>query len=711
MYVRDGVKTAFQFLCRVWGNVETYYDLPSHDNMGSGWQEFIVSWPSQKRTVLNRLNDAIADGLNLYFSVMGFREDRRKIDFALPTHWLWADLDEVRPQDIEQGLLPTIGWRTSRGKYQALWAMKSQITTAETSELNKRLTYAVGADKSGWDLTQVLRVPGTWNYKYNDAQQVKIVWESEVQYDHRRLGNKLGWSPVRNVEKKYPVSGTGGTGEGNGKIDDVTLSTLPTRAKALLRVLPNEVVVGERSARLWELECLLAESGLSENVIFKLVKGSAWNKWKGLSSGDDRLLKDVRKAMQIVTTKQSVVSSESIEKGLELNALPRPSESSEKSARRKRQKERGGHTFHRYGRFLSLPAKSQSWLVQNIWSASSYGIIAGEPKTLKSTIALALAMSVASGQPFLMDVRYPVLESGAVFYISEEGREWVIQDRVKKIAAFYGLLKARDVKVAAGHVVGKEIEIIEFPVDLPIWFMCNQGFSLEEEDQRSWIERRIQRLEGKIKLLVFDPLYLLLPSVDIDKQREIVPYLRWMKDLSLKYGVAIIVVHHMKKQAYDTTGGALRLGQRMAGSFTLHSWVESALYTAIATAIRSLDDGANSYDDQKSGVELDVGLNIGINREYRGAGGLGPMYVWTSIGDGLKFEARVSETDDLWELFRDMVVDAGKEGVAIVDCVEAMGVSRKTLLRWASQQRLYVVVGKGRGAKTMVYEKKPSDSG
>ena len=56
---------------------------------------------------------------------------------------------------------------------QGLSELKVELRKAE--ELNRRLLVAARADRSGWDLTQLLRPPGTRNRKYQAAPRVRLV--------------------------------------------------------------------------------------------------------------------------------------------------------------------------------------------------------------------------------------------------------------------------------------------------------------------------------------------------------------------------------------------------------------------------------------------------------------------------------------------------------------------------------------------------------
>ena len=60
---------------------------------------------------------------------------------------------------------PSIAWASSDKRYQGLWALDGSEDIKDIELVNKDLTYHIGADKGGWDVTQVLRVPGSPNFK------------------------------------------------------------------------------------------------------------------------------------------------------------------------------------------------------------------------------------------------------------------------------------------------------------------------------------------------------------------------------------------------------------------------------------------------------------------------------------------------------------------------------------------------------------------
>jgi len=140
------------------------------------WQEHPFDSKSQRFEA--DVRDFIERNLDkdLYFCPHGFEKKRRLKDYAVMPKLLWADLDEADPKDMTP--MPSIAWCSSPGRYCGLW-----ITSSITNEsLNRRLTYLIGADHGGWDITQVLRVPGTTNYKYPSAPRVRLLWQDGPEY-------------------------------------------------------------------------------------------------------------------------------------------------------------------------------------------------------------------------------------------------------------------------------------------------------------------------------------------------------------------------------------------------------------------------------------------------------------------------------------------------------------------------------------------------
>lgn len=131
---------------------------------------------------------------------------------------------------------PTAVVVSSPGREQYWWRLSRPVTPEKGEGFNRRLAYAMAADLSGWDLTQLLRVPGTRNRKYPDAPVVELVHLSEASYDPAQLAASV--PKVRETREPEAVRSARPT----GAIGDVDLSRLSERTREL-------VLFGDRSGR------------------------------------------------------------------------------------------------------------------------------------------------------------------------------------------------------------------------------------------------------------------------------------------------------------------------------------------------------------------------------------------------------------------------------------------------------------------------------
>lgn len=71
---------------------------------------------------------------------------------------------------------------------------------------------------------------------------------------------------------------------------------------------------------------------------------------------------------------------------------------------------------------LAQPPLPVQWLIKNVWPDGAYGVYGGAKKTLKTYMTLAMAVSVASGKPFLDTFAVPEPRP-VLMYLSEGGQQ------------------------------------------------------------------------------------------------------------------------------------------------------------------------------------------------------------------------------------------------------------------------------------------------
>lgn len=250
------------FLWQMWSAQEGPYFCISTKKISNGsWKDHFIQTRKELRELLREYKDT---HYNLYFCPVGFRKPHRQLQYVTSSVWLWADLDEADPHNMTPR--PSVAWASSPNRYAALWRIKRALKGDVLGEVNRRMTYHVGADKAGWDLTQVLRIPGTLNHKYEGAPRGTLLWQSEeiVEPPEDAVGVFEKWKPK-----------------------------LPFWIKQLMTA--KEAPVGKRSEVIWKLNNGLAKVGVPPEDVVAMLKASVWNKFKGRRDEDKQLRREVEK--------------------------------------------------------------------------------------------------------------------------------------------------------------------------------------------------------------------------------------------------------------------------------------------------------------------------------------------------------------------------------------------------------------------------------
>lgn len=506
-------------------------------------------WPNDKDKIKKHMEERHGD--DLYWCPSLFEKKRRQLEYAMDEHALWADLDEVDPRKIDEEYRPTIAWESSPGRYQALWLISGgdiQGASWQGGE-NQRLTYYLGADVGGWDTTQLLRIPGWANHKphYRDEggkpPQGKLLWKTGRRYladEFADLPEVASAGVTQNVlESEIEAVDRH---EVWGKIR----LKVSTRVRELVGA---REVAGDRSEALWEIERELADAGLRVAEIVAIVRETVWNKFSGRQDELRRLVTEASKAYDM----RSEETVQKIEQELEVKPPPT--------------------------RLRSLLAnvKPPIWLIENIWAEASCGFIAGQPKSYKSWCGFDMALSVATGTPFLN--YFPIVNPGPVLYIQEEDPAPVIKTRYDKI--WPG--KVSDtMKIVDGEMVW-EPRRTDLTPDPDVMAYIGEGFTISDTGWQSWLDSTLSDgLDGNpYRMVVLDPLMMIAGDVDEHRAQEMTEKVfKPMKQLSRKHSCAIVIVHHMRKGDPKATP---RGGQRMLGSVANHAWTEDALYLSLST--------------------------------------------------------------------------------------------------------------------------------
>jgi len=195
---------------------------------------------------------------------------------------------------------------------------------------------------------------------------------------------------------------------------------------------------------------------------------------------------------------------------------------------------------------LGCHGPQTQWLVQGLWSDQAVGILGGEPKCCKSFLALDVAVSVASGAACLR--QFPVRRTGKVLLFPAEDSLAVVRQRLEGIAC--------------AAQVGFDA--------LPVEVITAPSLRLDTSTDRQRLSDTVQNLQPI--LLILDPL-IRLHRLDENDATQIATLLSYLRELQRQFQVAVILVHHARKDSNSS-----RPGQALRGSSELHGWGDSNLY-------------------------------------------------------------------------------------------------------------------------------------
>jgi P4 family phage/plasmid primase-like protien len=203
-------------------------------------------------------------GHEVYFCAHLLTDPRRIKENATAIHTLWGDLDGAQVPEGE--IEPTAVIQSSPGRYHCYWRLADPIPPRAAELLNKRLAAAIGADPSGFDLTQLLRVPGTTNYKYEGQPVVGI---QDLDATHAYSAGDLNriLPPLPELASK-----NGHTHVDEGSSPPVELG--PEALKVWRGEKPKAKDTGEvdRSASLMKIGRVLYDAGAAGRVVTEALK-------------------------------------------------------------------------------------------------------------------------------------------------------------------------------------------------------------------------------------------------------------------------------------------------------------------------------------------------------------------------------------------------------------------------------------------------------
>lgn len=132
------------FLYKVWSQVAQEGDYVFLSIKSPKWQDSYFKFDSSIRAkVRDWLRQHNPDKLDVYYCPLPFSKPERLAKYVKPVNILWSDIDDGDPTKIP----PSVLVESSPGRHHGVWFLKERLHAEDAAQLNKSLTYYMGADK------------------------------------------------------------------------------------------------------------------------------------------------------------------------------------------------------------------------------------------------------------------------------------------------------------------------------------------------------------------------------------------------------------------------------------------------------------------------------------------------------------------------------------------------------------------------------------
>lgn len=295
--VKTTEEQRLDFFKLVFENCEGYicvaYKSPLDTDMAEEYWEF----PRQLGEMCDRISEKAVSLTHIYFCPQILKAKRRVKGNVEHCKSLWADLDTCNPQLLQ--VPPSILVQSSQGRWQAYWRLVDKLPALEAESICRKIAYfhaSQGADKSGWDLTQLLRVPYTPNYKYGDLQTAPLVIvlsTNPALYRQQDFSKYPEYEAL--VAASYPMPE-----ESDLPKED------PIHIIQRYRMTLNPIAFGlysqtpgfdeDWSSCLWNLEKLCIEAGMTMEEVFVIARSAACNKYNRDKRNHQDLWREIQRS-------------------------------------------------------------------------------------------------------------------------------------------------------------------------------------------------------------------------------------------------------------------------------------------------------------------------------------------------------------------------------------------------------------------------------
>lgn len=489
-----------QFFDAVFGKETGYMFISTKDRSRPGdWHDRSFVYPLEMPAILAYIQKQDDAGIDVYVAAQLYKEPNRRITKNVKTcPSAWSDLDTACPWGIDPE--PTVVLETSPGRWHGFWRAPSTMEPTRAEEISRQIAYAhhrAGADLGGWDLTQVLRIPGTRNHKYEGSPTVLL----------KRCDTKpVPWSAFTAL----PAAPRRKEADDGEPEDD---STPPIALEGYELEQWQKTEVQDRSAWAMNMVGILKDHGLSDRLVevslanHPIYLAKAREKW---GNKESLIHDDIRRCIQYRKDHPLPI--------FDMSLLQKPAPAAQQPG----PAPLSGVLRYPIQTLAQLAAMEQEDIKQIVdgilWARRTHWVFS-DPNSGKTLFLLAVLMHVAAGRPFL---GRPI-EQMPVLMIEEDSPFSVIAEYVEMLADIY-----------------------EFDLEtIPFYVNKTQGLRIVNSEARMCVIEAVNACPQRPGVVLFDAAERLVPSDRFNTKEldELTLLLQWL----LNEQITPIVIDHTNR--------------------------------------------------------------------------------------------------------------------------------------------------------------------
>jgi len=503
-----------RFIDTIWSDAVGFVYLPTKDSRNDVWKKVFFEWPKHRDAVINYIITRSSQGLDVYIAPAIFSKPNPKKENVLGSYVLWTEFDGNAPEEWEpgsaagphdavQGRLehvppPTIRVQSSSDGHEHVYWRLEEFTEdiGWVEAANKSIAYETHADTSGWDRNQILRPPGSRNYKHD--LPVTIIIKNDHEYIRDNF--KELKPPQILVDESIDTD--------NLPDPEYVVAKYRWSEEEFELFKRIEIPQGERSTALMRLGYVCAELGMDDAEAYSILvhADDRWGKFKNRDDRRRRFLDIIDRARQ----KHPVSTDE-----LNFRGLLEQSGDVEINTQ----------FVWKWRDFLNSKIEVE-WIIEDLLERGGLGMVAGSPGVGKTQLTLQLGISCALGIPFL---GWAIPRPLKVVFLSLEMSQVALKRFLDTISTGYDQ-KQQD-------ILNENLQLVT----------PGEAIPLNRPEGLKFIKRLLN--ETKPDLLLIDSMNK-ITSGKLDEQ-SINDINRVLLQIRNQFGCSIWLVHHNRKANSD----------------------------------------------------------------------------------------------------------------------------------------------------------------